>query len=61
MIATILLNLSIVLAMAAFMEFVAWATHKYVMHGFLWVLHADHHRPSHRGLQKNDWFSVFFA
>ncbi|MES2862928.1 MAG: beta-carotene hydroxylase, partial [Bacteroidota bacterium] len=26
------------------MEFMAWFTHKYVMHGFLWNLHADHHK-----------------
>ena len=24
------------------MEFVAWAVHKYIMHGFLWSLHKDH-------------------
>ena len=27
-----------------FMEFMAWFTHKYVMHGFLWSLHKDHHK-----------------
>jgi beta-carotene 3-hydroxylase len=27
-----------------FMEFVAWFTHKFVMHGFLWILHKDHHQ-----------------
>jgi beta-carotene 3-hydroxylase len=43
------------------MEGVAWATHKYVMHGFLWVLHKDHHRPKGRGLQRNDAFALFFA
>jgi len=25
------------------MEWVAWAAHKYIMHGFLWNLHEDHH------------------
>ena len=57
----VVLNLSIVLAMAVFMEFVAWFTHKYVMHGFLWVLHEDHHRPVDRGWQKNDLFALFFS
>ena len=57
----VLLNLAVVLALAVFMEGVAWFTHKYVMHGFLWVLHADHHRPTGRGLQKNDLFTLFFA
>ncbi len=47
------------------MELVAWATHKYVMHGFLWSLHASHHRPramdSSAGPEKNDWFGAFFS
>ncbi|MCX7978226.1 MAG: hypothetical protein N2578_04415 [Bdellovibrionaceae bacterium] len=43
------------------MEFVAWGLHKYVMHGFLWVLHEDHHDPNHKGIfQKNDAFAFFF-
>jgi beta-carotene 3-hydroxylase len=57
----ILINILIVIALAVYMEYVAWFTHKYVMHGFLWVLHEDHHRPTGRGWQKNDWFAVFFA
>ena len=44
------------------MEAVAWATHKYVMHGFLWALHKDHHHKDHHGaLERNDWFFVIFA
>ena len=39
----IVLNILIVLFTFIVMEFVAWATHKYVMHGFLWNLHKDHH------------------
>ena len=57
----ILLNALLFIAFAVYMEWVAWFTHKYVMHGFLWSLHEDHHRPTDRGLQKNDWFAVFFA
>jgi beta-carotene 3-hydroxylase len=57
----VVLNLVIVLTMAVFMEFVAWFTHKAVMHGFLWVLHEDHHRPVDRGWQKNDLFALFFS
>ena len=34
----------ITLGTFALMEFVAWFTHKYIMHGFLWVLHKDHHQ-----------------
>jgi beta-carotene 3-hydroxylase len=57
----ILLNTIIFVALAIYMEYVAWFTHKYVMHGFLWVLHEDHHRPRGRGWQKNDLFAGFFA
>ena len=54
--------LLIVAASFAAMEFVAWATHKYVMHGFLWHLHSDHHRKDHYGfLERNDSFFLIFA
>lgn len=44
-----------------FMEFVAWATHKYVMHGFLWSLHKDHHNKEPGFFEKNDAFFLIFA
>jgi len=44
-----------------FMEFVAWFLHKYVMHGFGWYLHEDHHRSSKGRFEKNDVFGLFFA
>lgn len=44
-----------------FMEFVAWATHKYVMHGFLWSLHKDHHVKEPGIFEKNDSFFLIFA
>lgn len=43
------------------MEAVTWATHKFVMHGFLWVLHKDHHQPEPGFFEKNDLFFVIFA
>jgi len=44
------------------MEFVAWFTHKYIMHGLLWVLHEDHHHVDHKKkFQKNDFFFLIFA
>lgn len=45
------------------MEFVAWSVHKYVMHGFLWFLHKDHHVKSRKKavFELNDWFFVIFA
>lgn len=44
------------------MEGVAWATHKFVMHGFLWNLHEDHHTHDNTGfIEKNDSFFLIFA
>ncbi|MFG6687193.1 sterol desaturase family protein [Mariniflexile sp. HNIBRBA6329] len=44
------------------MEFMAWFTHKYVMHGFLWSLHKDHHKKDHDSwFERNDAFFVFYA
>lgn len=44
------------------MEGVTWLTHKFVMHGFLWYLHADHHQPKYNGVfEKNDVFFIIFA
>ena len=57
-----LVNISICIITFFFMELVAWATHKYLMHGFLWFLHKDHHQIDHtKTLQKNDWFFMIFA
>ncbi len=43
------------------MEFVAWFSHKYVMHGFLWSLHKSHHVKSNHVLEHNDLFAIVFA
>jgi len=44
------------------MEWVAWALHKYVMHGFLWSVHEDHHViDKNKVYQKNDAFAIVFA
>ncbi len=57
----VLLYTIVVVATFFFMEFVAWFTHKYVMHGFLWVLHRDHHQAHDKAFEKNDAFFVIFA
>ncbi len=57
----IIINILLVMAAFLFMEFMAWFTHKYVMHGFLWVLHKDHHIRDGRKLEWNDVFAVIFA
>lgn len=44
------------------MECVTWLTHKFVMHGFLWYLHEDHHQPKYQHwFERNDVFFVIFA
>lgn len=44
------------------MEAVAWFTHKYLMHGVLWVLHQDHHKKESPGFfEHNDFFFLVFA
>jgi beta-carotene 3-hydroxylase len=53
--------LAIVLATVAAMEFVAWSSHKYIMHGFGWAWHRDHHEPHDNLLEKNDLFALFGA
>lgn len=50
------------LATFALMEGITWCTHKFVMHGFLWYLHEDHHQPKYQNIfEKNDLFFVIFA
>jgi beta-carotene 3-hydroxylase len=56
-----LLNSAIVLATFCFMEFMAWFTHKFVMHGILWYLHRDHHQGHEGWFEKNDAFFLIFA
>ena len=57
-----MISLLIVLGTFVAMEFVSWATHKYIMHGFLWSLHKDHHQVNHKKkTQKNDLFFLIFA
>lgn len=43
------------------MEGITWLMHRYVMHGFLWYLHRDHHQVEPGFFEKNDWFFVMFA
>lgn len=55
-------NFLIVLVTFFIMEFVAWFTHKYIMHGLLWSLHRDHHvKNTKRWFERNDFFFLIFA
>ncbi|MEM7664942.1 MAG: sterol desaturase family protein [Pseudomonadota bacterium] len=50
-----------VLAALLFMEFFAWYAHKYIMHGWGWGWHRDHHEPHDGYFEKNDLFAVVFG
>ena len=59
-----LFNIGIILLTILGMEFVAWSAHKYLMHGWLWVWHEDHHKPHFEKegfFEKNDLFFLVFA
>jgi beta-carotene 3-hydroxylase len=51
----------VVLGTFFLMEGITWCTHRFVMHGFLWYLHKDHHNPSGKKIEKNDSFFLIFA
>jgi beta-carotene 3-hydroxylase len=56
--------MSFIIILATFlgMEFMAWCTHKFVMHGFLWNLHQDHHLPNKNSFfERNDVFFLIYA
>ncbi len=57
----ILIATGLIVGSFLFMEFVAWFTHKFVMHGFLWILHKDHHTREHEPFEWNDLFALIFA
>ncbi len=57
----ILLYILIIFVTFLFMEVVAWFLHKYIMHGFGWFLHEDHHRYTKGRFEKNDIFGLFFS
>jgi beta-carotene 3-hydroxylase len=57
-----LINIAIVFITFILTEFSAWANHKYIMHGFLWHVHANHHHKSHRSwFEQNDLFFILYA
>ncbi len=43
------------------MEGITWCTHKFVMHGWMWYFHEDHHQPRGGFFEKNDAFFLIFA
>jgi beta-carotene 3-hydroxylase len=57
----VLLPALIVTATVLAMEGVAWSSHKYVMHGFGWGWHRDHHEPHEGSLERNDLYALVGA
>ncbi len=56
----IVLTLIFLVTVAA-MELFAYATHRWVMHGPGWFLHASHHRARTGWFELNDLYAVIFA
>lgn len=53
--------IAIVIVTILAMECVAWVSHKYVMHGFGWGWHRDHHERHDNVLEKNDLYALVGA
>lgn len=51
----------VLIAAFCIMEFMAWATHKFVMHGLMWYFHADHHVEEPGFFERNDVFFLIYA
>lgn len=58
---TIVICILITIGTFLFWEFVAWFTHKYIMHGILWSWHKSHHTVHNHTLEKNDLFALVFS
>ena len=58
---SLVVNILAMVGTFLFMEFVAWFTHKYLMHGLLWTLHRDHHQGHTGFFERNDAFFIIFA
>ncbi|MCB8838733.1 sterol desaturase family protein [Aurantimonas sp. VKM B-3413] len=58
---TTLALVGIALAVFLVMEAVAWAAHKYIMHGWGWGWHRSHHEPREGLFEKNDLYAVVFS
>jgi beta-carotene 3-hydroxylase len=54
-------GLFLFLATIAVMEGVAYAAHRWIMHGPGWFLHESHHRPRLGNWELNDLYAVIFA
>ena len=55
------LGLLLFLATVVAMELVAYAAHRWLMHGPGWFLHKSHHEPRTGAFEANDWYAAIFA
>jgi beta-carotene 3-hydroxylase len=55
--------IQLILILAAFlgMECVAYASHRWIMHGFGWGWHESHHQPRKGWFEKNDLYGLVFS
>ena len=58
---TVIFYIVILIGTFLVMEGITWCTHRFVMHGFLWYLHKDHHQVEPGFFEKNDAFFIIFA
>lgn len=58
---SVLQILAVIVATVIGMEAFAWAAHKYIMHGWGWGWHRDHHEPHDHVLERNDLYAVTFG
>lgn len=56
-----LINAAILVVTILSMECVAYAAHRFIMHGPGWGWHESHHVPHDELLEKNDLYAVAFA
>lgn len=58
---TIAINSLLFFSTVIAMEWVAWFSHRYIMHGWGWAWHESHHRPREGWFEKNDLYAVVGA
>lgn len=58
---SILTGLLLFIATIAVMEGVAYAAHRWIMHGPGWFLHKSHHEPRTGNWELNDLYAAIFA
>jgi beta-carotene 3-hydroxylase len=56
-----MIELAIVVGTVLLMEGIAFAVHKFVMHGFGWGWHRSHHEPRTGWFEKNDLYALVFV